>query len=244
MLWSIESITNLIKELNKKYFHNSIKAKIRVEWSRRYYTSNGAEATLTTKATGIHILKLNTALYNATPELMKNTLVHELIHAWQSEHQEDLGDEWHDETFHKWCEKLNKTGDFKYPISSTATLKEQKDFDKSNNCAYFVYRITNSKKIYGVFINFLYDEEINWLKNKGFYLKYFKQIKPKNKALNIDELNVYFANISDMTKSQITPTNIKTKIGKSKIFTNKDFNFKDRNGPVIHIKQTKGKHND
>lgn len=178
------------------------------------------------KQIGTHILKLNTALYNATPELMKNTLVHELIHAWQAEHEENLGDEWHDETFNKWCKKLNNTGEFKFPISETATLKEQNDFDKTNNCAYFVYRVTNSKKIYGVFINFLYMEEVTWLKNKGFYVNYYTQIKPKNKFM-VGEFNTHFANISELTKLQITPNNIKSKLGRHKIFTNKDFNFKD-----------------
>lgn len=178
------------------------------------------------KQIGTHILKLNTALYNATPELMKNTLVHELIHAWQSEHEENLGDEWHDETFNKWCKKLNETGDFLYPLANEATPKEQNAFDKTNNSAFFVYRITKSKKIYGVFINFLYENEINWLKNKGFLIKYYSKIKPKNKLLQEEDFNIHFANISDMTKSQITPSNIKSKIGKNKIFTNKDFNFR------------------
>ena len=113
------------------------------------------------KPIGTHIIKLNTALYNATPELMKNTLVHELIHAWQAEHEDDLGDEWHDDTFNKWCNKLNETGDFLYPLANEATPKEQNAFDKTNKSAFFVYRITKSKKIYGVFINFLYENEIN-----------------------------------------------------------------------------------
>jgi len=157
------------------------------------------------KPIGTHIIKLNTALYNATPELMKNTLVHELIHAWQAEHEVDLGDEWHDDTFNKWCNKLNETGDFLYPLANEATPKEQNAFDKTNKSAFFVYRITKSKKIYGVFINFLYDNEINWLKNKGFLIKYYSKIKPKNKLLKEEDFNIHFANISDMTKSQITP---------------------------------------
>ncbi len=50
MRWDIKSIEKLIEEYNTKYFKGKIKSKILVKWSRKYYTQNGAEATLSTQA--------------------------------------------------------------------------------------------------------------------------------------------------------------------------------------------------
>ena len=156
---------------------------------------------------------------------MKNTLVHELIHAWQAEYEEDLGEDWHDETFHKWCNKLNSTGDFLFPLATEATLKELHAFEKTTKSAYYIYIKTKSNNIYGVFINFLYDNEIKWLQNKGFNLKYFTNIKLKDNLANIEDFSTHFSNITSITKLKITPSNIKSKIGKNKIFSKKNFNF-------------------
>ena len=50
MRWDIKSIEKLIEEYNTKYFKGKIKSKILIKWSRKYYTQNGAEATLSTQA--------------------------------------------------------------------------------------------------------------------------------------------------------------------------------------------------
>lgn len=50
MRWNISVIEDLVKEYNKKYFRNSIKSPFKISWSRKYYTQNGAEATLSTQA--------------------------------------------------------------------------------------------------------------------------------------------------------------------------------------------------
>lgn len=104
MRWYLEDISNLIIEYNKKYFDNKIKLPITVKWDRSYKI---CEATLTTYNSE-HLIKINTSLFYASPALMKNTIVHELIHAWQAENEKELSD-WHDSVFDNWCKKLNDT---------------------------------------------------------------------------------------------------------------------------------------
>jgi hypothetical protein len=119
-------------------------------------------------------------------------------------------------------------GDFRYPLDNKGTTKEWKELEKIFNCAYYVYRKTN-KSIYGVFINFLYQEEIDWLKNKGFLIKFYDNLKPSKNAplcLKTDDFNVHFSNITSLLNVNITPQNIKKIIGKNKIFSYKQFNFK------------------
>lgn len=225
MNWHIDDILNLIKEYNKKYFKGNIKLPFKVKWVRNY---KDCEATLSPFKGGHHIIKINSSLYRASPALMKNTLVHELIHAWQAEN-DDCEPEWHNDSFKKWCDKLNATGDFRYPLDSTGTKKEWKELDQLFNSAYYVFRKTK-KSTLGVFINFLYQEEINWLKNKGFSIKYYKNLKTTKESpiyLKTDEFCTHFINISEMIKVKITPQNIKSKIGKHKVFCNNEFNFKD-----------------
>lgn len=223
MRWYLEDISELIIEYNKKYFHNKIKLPISVKWERSYKT---CEATYTQQKHS-HLIKINSSLFYASSALMKNTIVHELIHAWQAENEKKLSSNWHDDVFKSWCDKLNETGDFRYPLSDTGTLKEWKELEKIFNCAYYVYRKTN-KSIYGVFINFLYQEEIDWLKNKGFHIKFYDSLKPTNNAplcLKTDEFNVHFSTITSLLNVNITPQNIKKILGKNKIFSHKDFNF-------------------
>ena len=194
---------------------------------------------MSTKEDGSHTLKLNTSLYNASPSLMKNTIVHEMIHAWQGEYEEEIEGDWHDAVFNEWCDKLNKTGDFKYPLSATATFKEHKAYNRTNkSSAYYIYKMTegeNGEKFpIGVFVNFLYLNEYNWLIRKGFEIKYYSYLKPgpnansfiKNKLCNFNE---FFLKISDFKKYKLTPDNfvqiVFDELGKNKVFCDDEFNY-------------------
>lgn len=249
MRWNTPDIVELLKYYIKKYFRNSIKNEIAVVWSRKLYNAelnntingDGAEAKMYTYTDGTHKLKLNTSLYNASPELMKNTLVHELIHAWQGEHgylDEKPG--MHGETFMKWCDKLNATGDFKYPLAPVASNKEDKVYKKSKNSGYYVYIMTSehgnaaNKYPIGIFINFLYLDECNWLKNKGFNIRYYTNLKPGSTAPSdlksgLYQFNHYFLTLTFMKKNKVDSTNFIKKIydewGSSRFFDDTDFNF-------------------
>lgn len=83
MRWNTQDIEKAIVKYNAKYFDNAIKGEITVVWSRQLYNvqfnkraikESGAEATMSTKEDGSHVLKLNTSLYNASPALMKTQL--------------------------------------------------------------------------------------------------------------------------------------------------------------------------
>lgn len=248
MRWNTQDIEKALVKYNAKYFDNAIKGEITVVWSRQLYNvqfnnraikESGAEATMSTKEDGSHTLKLNTSLYNASPALMKNTIVHEMIHAWQGEYEEEIEGDWHDDVFLEWCDKLNKTGDFKYPLSPTATFKEDKAYNRTNkSSAYYIYKMTegeNGEKFpIGVFLNFLYLEEYNWLIHKGFEIKYYKHLKPgpnansfiKNKLCNFNE---FFLKISDFKKYKLTPDNfvqiVFDELGKNKVFCDDEFNY-------------------
>ena len=251
MRWNTTDIEELLRFYIRKYFRNSIKKPVSVVWSRKMFNtiltnitdSEGAEAKMYELTDGSHMLKLNTSMYNASPALMQNTLVHELIHAWQHEHgYEDEKPGMHGETFMKWCNKLNSTGDFTYPLSPYGTRRESKDYQKAKNSAYYIYKMTseagNEKNQFpiGIFINFLYLDECNWLKNKGLKIKYISNLKPGPTAPSDikkgnTQFSKYFLTLTFLKKNKVDAGNFYRKIhdewGSSRFFDDTDFNYKD-----------------
>ena len=88
MEWSLVDLKNLVAEYNKTYFNDEIEKPIVIKWD--YSSFKNVECTYATMQykNKTHILRVNPILHDCSPELMKNTLVHELIHAWQDEWEE------------------------------------------------------------------------------------------------------------------------------------------------------------
>lgn len=185
MEWSLESIINHINVYNRKYFDNKIKQPIEVEWSRDLYTNDDSEA-VTQKLRGKHKIIFNVKLATASREIMRNTIAHEMIHClqdeidrtWKKTYKEDEG---HNRFFLKWCAKLNKEHHFRFPLQQYVSTRESKSHIKNSTGVYYVYQnleYQNGTIIpCGVFVKFLFSNEIANLRSHGLTVTYFNAIK-------------------------------------------------------------------
>lgn len=190
MEWTLEKIQNHIKVYNRVYFNNRIKYPIDVEWSKELYTNDDSEA-VTTKLRGRHLITFNVKLATASREIMRNTIAHEMIHClqdeidrtWKKTYNEDYG---HNNFFLKWCAKLNSEHSFRFPLQRYVSSRESKSHTKNSTGVYYVYQNLEyqdgTKMPCGVFVKFLYSDEIEQLRSNGLTVQYFNRVKFTNKV--------------------------------------------------------------
>lgn len=190
MDWSLEKIRNHIKVYNRIYFNNKIKYPIEVEWSKKLYTDDDTEAE-THRLNKKHKIIFNIKLATASREIMRNTIAHEMIHClqaeidktWEKTYDEDGG---HNSFFLKWCAKLNKEHSFRFPLQRFLSNRESKSHNKNSTGVYYVYQNLEyqdgTKMPCGVFVKFLYSEEIEQLHSNGLTVQYFNCVKFTNKV--------------------------------------------------------------
>lgn len=202
MHWTSDILNKRVKIYNRIYFNNEIEKPIYVRWSRHLYNSNSNTNAYCSSNDDMHIIMLNVSHSNVSDEMMRGILVHEMIHAWQDEHDPHRNDNWnefegHGPSFVKKCEELNSKFKFTYPLTRYAEKKQQFNLKKQNKDVYFVYKMTTSKVApdvkypIGVFIKFLYREEIVNLTNKGISVKYYPVAKFTDKTDCKNNVNKY-----------------------------------------------------
>lgn len=246
MQWTIEQLEKRTKAYNRIYFNNEIKKPIYVRWSRRMYNANSNMNAYHKNFNDYHLIMLNVSYSNVSEEMMRSTLVHEMIHAWQQEYDPNMYAEWskykgHGPSFIKKCEELNAKFKFTYPLMRYADKNKLANLKKQNKDVYFVYKMTTSSLApdvqypIGVFIKFLYIDEVKSLINKGLSVKYCKNAKFTDKT-EYHELNNKYVTQTDVpiTYNKIKKcnidnfvTNTKDEVGWYHIVTDDDFNYND-----------------
>lgn len=188
MRWTTERLLKRIKNYNRIYFNNEIEKPILVKWSRHLYNSDSSTQAHEQSLTDRHIITLSVSYSNASDEVMRSTLVHEMIHAWQNEHDSAMHDDWkeyegHGPAFIRKCEELNSKFKFTYPLMRYSSASKRNTVKRLDTDVYFVYKMARSsvdaslKYPVGVFVKFLYRDEIVRLVNKGLSVKYYTNAK-------------------------------------------------------------------
>lgn len=247
MQWTSEILNKRVKIYNRIYFNNEIELPIYVRWSRHLYNSDSNTNAYCSSNDDRHIIMLNVSHSNVSDEMMRGILVHEMIHAWQDEHDQHCNDNWnefkgHGPSFVKKCKELNAKFKFTYPLMRYAEEKQQFNLKKQNKDVYFVYKMTTSvvapgiEYPIGVFIKFLYRDEIVNLKNKGISVKYYPVAKFTDKIEYKDLENKYVTQTDvPTTYSRIRGCKsvdefvgyAKDNIGLYHMVTDDDFNYAD-----------------
>ena len=247
MQWTSEILNRRVINYNRIYFNNEIKKPIYVRWSRQLYNSDSGTSAYCLSKPDMHIIRLNVSHSNVSNEMMRGLLVHEMIHAWQNEHDKHFRDNWneykgHSESFIKKCAELNSKFKFTYPLMRYAEDKQQFNLKKQNKDVYFVYKMTTSivapgiKYPVGVFIKFLYREEIVNLTNKGLSVKYYPIAKftdkviirnLKNKYVTQTDAPTTYSRIKGCKSADEFVSYAKDNVGLYHMFTDDDFNYAD-----------------
>lgn len=186
MEWSLVDLKNLVAEYNKTYFNDEIEKPIVIKWD--YSSFKNVECTYATMQykNKTHILRVNPILHDCSPELMKNTLVHELIHAWQDEWEDQSAKDYdpHKGKFIEWCQYLNSNFNFKFPIDELASKKEGKSLKRTIYSLYYVYKDFQAKDgnthTVGLFIKVISAADIGRLKAHGLKVKHY--LHPKGSS--------------------------------------------------------------
>lgn len=245
MRWTTDRLQKRIKIYNRIYFNNEIKKPIFIKWSRHLYNSDSTIQAHEVTYSDRHEITLSISYSNASDEAIRSTLVHEMIHAWQNEyhpitHDEFKTSEGHGPEFLKKCEELNSKFKFTYPLMRYASKSKQNTVNKLDTDVYFVYKMTTSsvdeslKYPIGVFVKFLYREEIVRLTNKGLSVKYYTDAKfGKTEYADISGKFVTKTDVP-VTYTQIKNCNADNFIsyaadnfGWYHIVTDDDFNYED-----------------
>lgn len=246
MQWTIEQLEKRVKAYNRIYFNNEIKKPIYVRLSRRMYNANSSMNAYHKDFDNYHLIMLNVSYSNVSEEMMRSTLVHEMIHAWQHEYDSNMYDEWseykgHGPSFIKKCEELNAKFKFTYPLTRYTDVNKLANLKKQNKDVYFVYKMTTSRLApdvqypIGVFVKFLYSNEVKNLINKGLSVKYCRNAKFTDKT-EYHELNNKYVTQTDVpiTYSKLKNINAQDfvndmhdKVGWYHIVTDDDFNYND-----------------
>lgn len=187
MEWSLDKISNYIKVYNNRFFNKAIKKPIVVNWDRNLYKT-GIKAQ-TSDYNDYHEITFNITLANTSREVMRNIIAHEMIHClqdevddtWEATYKDDEG---HNQFFLKWCAKLNAEHKFRFPIERFISYRSAKSQSKTNTGLYYIYQILEyqdgSKEACGVFVKFLYENEVNIIRDNGLSIQYFNNIKFNN----------------------------------------------------------------
>lgn len=183
-----ENLTKRVKAYNRIYFNNEIQNPIVVKLSKQLFNSRSKINAYHRFENGCHYIVLNIKLYNASYEILRNTLVHEMIHAWQEEHDSTLYDDFsklqgHTKAFYNKCDELNKKFKFTYNLDRYVSNNISTQLSKHASDCYYVYVIEKDeydpteKYAKGVFVKFLYLEEANHLKRNKLKIRYYKNAK-------------------------------------------------------------------
>ena len=142
MQWSTEQLEKRAKSYNRIYFNNEIEKPIHIRWSRRMYNADSKTNAYHKDLDNYHLIMLNVSYSNVSEEMMRSTLVHEMIHAWQSEHDPDMYSEWteyqgHGPSFIKKCEELNAKFKFTYPLTRYTDVNKLANLKNDYNILLF-----------------------------------------------------------------------------------------------------------
>jgi len=246
MQWSIEQLEKRVKAYNRIYFNNEIKKPIYVRWSRRMYNANSNTEAYHKDFDDYHLIMFNVSYSNVSEEMMRSTLVHEMIHAWQHEYDPNMYDEWskyqgHGPSFIKKCEELNAKFKFTYPLMRYTEGNKLANLKKQNKDVYFVYKMTTSrlapdvKYPIGVFVKFLYSNEVKSLINRGLSVKYCKNAKftdkteyreLDNKYVTQTDVPITYSKFKNITAEDFV-SDMHDEVGWYHIVTDDDFNYND-----------------
>lgn len=246
MQWTIEQLEKRVKAYNRIYFNNEIKKPIYVRWSRRMYNADSTANAYHKNFDNCHLIMFNVSYSNVSEEMMRSTLVHEMIHAWQNEYDSNMYDEWskykgHGPSFIKKCEELNAKFKFTYPLMRYTEENKLANLKKQNKDVYFVYKMTTSRLDpsveypIGVFIKFLYSNEVKSLINRGLSVKYCKTAKftdkteyreLDNKYVTQTDVPITYSKLKNITAQDFV-NDMHDKVGWYHIVTDDDFNYND-----------------
>lgn len=245
MRWTTDILEKRVKIYNRIYFNNEIKKPIVIKWSRHLFNSNSNTHANEQDAGDYHVITFNVSYSNVSNEVMRSTLVHEMIHAWQDEYDPAQYNDWrklngHSPAFVKKCEELNAKFKFTYPLMRYSGESKDKTVKKLNTDVYFVYKMTNTdvepdiKYPIGVFIKFLYREEIIRLQNRGLSVKYYTAAKfgkteypdIDNKFVTNTDVPITYSRIKHCTADDFVMY-VKDYCGYYHMATNDDFNYED-----------------
>lgn len=166
----LDDLLILFNECNEKYFDNDIESDIRFVLDKRIR----AFARTWPVENNECRIDINPKLLRIDQRIIKNTLVHEMIHVWQFENGYEAEENgMHGESFNQWCKYLKrKTG---IQISQYSTDYESKRLNSETSC-FYVYDESDG---WGYFTKILYANEVDKLKRKGFKVYYIKKVEMK-----------------------------------------------------------------
>lgn len=235
-----ENLTKRVKAYNRIYFNNEIEYPIVVKLSKQLFNSHSWKHAYHIFKNDCHYIVLNVKLYNASYEILRNTLVHEMIHAWQEEYDPTFYDNFsktngHNEVFYNKCDELNKKFKFTYNLNRYASDNIMTQLSKHANDCFYVYVIEqdyydpSTKYALGAFVKFLYLDEANHLKRNGLHIRYYKRAKFNNNVpINLKNKNIVdtdflytYYNIKNYTAKTLTRYNSWYLVPEN------NFNFKD-----------------
>lgn len=247
MQWTIDILEKRAKAYNRIYFNNEIKKPIYVRWSRRMYNTNSNMNAYHRDFDDYHLIMFNVSYSNASEEMMRTTLVHEMIHAWQHEYDPNMYDEWskyqgHGPSFIKKCEELNAKFKFTYPLMRYVKGSQLANLKKQNTDVYFVYKMTTSRLDpsveypIGVFVKFLYSNEVKSLISKGLTVKYCRNAKftDKTEYRELDnryvaqtDVPITYSKLKNIKSASDFVNDVDDEVGWYHIVTDDDFNYND-----------------
>lgn len=246
MEWTVSDLNKRVKNYNRIYFNNEIELPIIVKLSRHLFNSGSNAFAYSILRNDTHEIVISAKLLGASAEVLRNILIHELIHAWQDEHDPEANDDFkelkgHGPAFLKKCEELNSKFKFRYPLTRYASERKIRSIDRSSGSVYYVYKLTTSKVEpgltypIGVFVKLLYKDEIVHLINKGLSVKYYNKAvysdsfewKPyRHKLVANTDLLVTYNSIKNCTTNNFVKY-ILDEFRSVRTATDDDFNYQD-----------------
>lgn len=195
MDWTTEALTKKAKIFNRIYFNNEIKYPIVIKWSRHLFNADSSTNAHHRFINNTHVITFNVTYQCVSEEMMRSTLVHEMIHAWQSEYDDDMYSDWskykgHGPAFLAKCDELNQKFKFTYPLTRYTAGNKLKQLNKQKEGAYFVYKQSyyiddDGTKVefpIGCFVKFLLSNEIAHLLRNGLLVKFLRKPIFSNKC--------------------------------------------------------------
>lgn len=246
MEWTVSDLNGRVKNYNRIYFNNEIELPIVVKLSKHLFNSENTTYAYSILKNNTHHIVISAKLLNVSNEMLRSVLVHELIHAWQDEHDPEADVnykelEGHGPAFLKKCEELNSKFKFRYPIERYMDDHRVQVIDRSSGSVYYVYKLTTSKVEpdltypIGVFVKLLYRDEIVHLVNRGLTVKYYDKAvysdsfewKPyRHKLVANTDLLVTYNSIKNCTADNFVQY-ILDEFRSVKVATDDDFNYRD-----------------
>lgn len=247
MEWDFKKISELVNTYNTMYFDNAIKYPIEVIFSRHLSNSDSSTSGYHVFKNNIHYIVLNAKYMNASVELLKSVLVHEMIHAWQYEYapisdEERSTSEGHGDAFIQKSNEISSKDKFTYPLQRYLSQSAVSQLKKQSRSLYYVYveqtYEDNGETITypeGVFVRSLYDDEVKHLRKNGLKVKYYRAPKFSSTCAYVDFRNKYIVDapvlVTYNTLKHVTSANFYTALStagkKLNIMTDDMFNYND-----------------